>query len=294
MTIRATAGTLNRSSEQREARSLPRAFACWLGMIAIGSALAGTADRYEQRVQHDPDGTGRFYLGREIAQVMGHQGADWLERQEREKEERPDLLLEALRLKPGEAAADIGAGTGYYTWRLAEKVGPKGCVYAVDIQPEMLDLMERNLKTRGFSNYHKVLGTESDPKLPKNSVDLILLVDVYHEFSAPFEMVESLCRALKPTGLLVFVEYRAEDPKVPIKAVHKMSESQVRKEMEGHSLDYVETVRSLPWQHIVIFRNRATAASPPRADRGKTAGQTNGLCRMNRPRAVTTGDFRMQ
>ncbi len=241
-------------------------------MLTIGSALAGAADRYEVRAQHDPDGIGKFYKGREIAQVMGHQGADWLERQEREKEERPDLLLEALKLKPGEAAADIGAGTGYYTWRLAEKVGPKGCVYAVDIQPEMLDLMEQNLKTRGFSNYRKVLGTESDPKLADRSTDLILLVDVYHEFSEPFEMVESLCRALKPAGRLVFVEFRAEDPKVPIKAVHKMTESQVRKEMEPHPLDHVETIETLPWQHIVIFRNRPQATSPSKENRVRPPG----------------------
>lgn len=273
MTITATAGTLNPISEHKEARSWARAPTGWLGLIVIWSALAGAGDRYEQRDQHDPDGTGRFYLGREIAQVMGHQGADWLERQEREKEERPDLLLEALKLKPGEAAADIGAGTGYYTWRLAEKVGPKGCVYAVDIQPEMLDLMERNLKTRGFCNYRKVLGTESDPKLPANSVDMILLVDVYHEFSEPFEMIDSLCRALKPSGRLVFVEYRAEDPKVPIKPVHKMSESQLRKEMGSHSLEYVETIRSLPWQHVVIFRNRPLAPSAPPADRGTRVGR---------------------
>ena len=221
----------------------------------VSAVDAGTS-RYETRSQHDPEGTGTFYLGREIARVMGHEGGDWLERADRAQEERPDLLIPALRLKPGEIVADIGAGTGYYTWRLAERIGPTGLVYAVDIQPEMLERLGRNLDAHKLNNYRKVLGTEADPKLPENGIDLILMVDVYHEFGQPFEMVQRLCRSLKPGGRLVFAEYRAEDPKVPIKTVHKMSEAQVKREMAVQPLAWVETVKTLPWQHLMVFRKR--------------------------------------
>jgi ubiquinone/menaquinone biosynthesis C-methylase UbiE len=217
--------------------------------------------RYELRSEHDPDGTGKLYMGREIAAVMGHSGAEWLERREREAEERPDLLMAALKLKPGDVAADIGAGTGYYTWRLATQVGERGLVYAVDIQPEMLELLARNLSARQCTNYRTVLGAPTDPQLPERAMDLVLLVDVYHEFSHPFEMAQLLCRALKPGGRLVFVEFRAEDPEVPIKTLHKMSEAQIRREMSVQPVEWVETIGTLPWQHAVIFRNR----SAPRA-----------------------------
>jgi ubiquinone/menaquinone biosynthesis C-methylase UbiE len=212
--------------------------------------------RYETKEAHDPNGTGTFYMGREIAQVMGHQGADWLERAEREEEERPSLAIQALKLKPGEAVADIGAGTGYYTRRLARVVGEKGTVYAVEIQQEMLDLLTNKMAQLKIKNVKPVLGTASDPKLPASSLDLALLVDVYHEFDHPFEMVRALCDALKPGGRLVFVEFRSEDPKVPIKAVHKMTEAQVKKEMKVHPLAWVETNESLPWQHVIIFRKK--------------------------------------
>jgi ubiquinone/menaquinone biosynthesis C-methylase UbiE len=236
---------------------------CGLALAALSCfgpvATAGeapVAPRYEFRSDHDPNGIGKFYWGREIAMVMGHPAADWLERAGRQDEERPDLLIAALDLKAGDQVADIGCGTGYYTWRLAEKVGKKGLVYAVDIQPEMLDLLDRNMSQRKLENYRKVLGAESDPKLPDQSTDLILMVDVYHEFSAPFEMVQAMCRALKPGGRVVFVEFRAEDPKVPIKEVHKMSEAQVRREMAVQSLEWVQTIKTLPWQHLVVFRKR--------------------------------------
>ena len=210
--------------------------------------------RYEWRAKHDPNGIGKFYMGREIAHVMGHQAADWLERPEREHEERPDLLLEALKLKPGDIVADIGAGTGYYSWRLAQRVGTNGLVYAVEIQQEMLDLLATKMAERNITNVKGVLGTISDPKLPANSVDLVLMVDVYHEFDHPHEMLEAICKALKPGGRVVLVEFRAEDPKVPIKEVHKMSEAQVRKEMSVQSLEWAETIGVLPWQHIIVFR----------------------------------------
>jgi len=212
--------------------------------------------RYEHRQQHDPNGIGKFYLGREIAHVMGHQAADWLERPEREAEEKPELLLQGLKLKSGDAVADIGAGTGYYSWRIAGAVGEKGLVYAVDIQQEMLDLLAKNMAERKITNVKGVLGTITDPKLPPRSVDVVLMVDVYHEFDHPHEMAAAICKALKPGGRVVFVEFRAEDPQVPIKEVHKMSEAQVRKEMSVQPLQWVETIETLPWQHIIIFKKK--------------------------------------
>jgi precorrin-6B methylase 2 len=215
------------------------------------------APRYENRKEHDPNGTGKFYMGREIALVMGHQAADWLERPEREQEEQPSKLLKALRLKPGDVVADIGAGSGYYTFRMAEQVGPKGKILAVDIQPEMLALIRQRAKAKGVTNVEAVQGTETDPKLPADSVDLILMVDVYHEFSHPYEMTVAMLKALKPGGRLVFVEFRLEDPNVPIKLVHKMSQKQVLKEMAPHPARWVGTLDVLPWQHIIVFEKKA-------------------------------------
>jgi len=209
--------------------------------------------RYETRAEHDPDGIGKFYMGREIAHVMGHEAAGWLERPEREKEEQPTKLLDALKLHPGDVVADIGAGSGYLTFRLADRVGPRGKVLAVDIQPEMLALIRERMKARMVNNVEPIRGTEKDPKLPANAVDLILMVDVYHEFEYPVEMADAMIRALKPGGRLVFVEYRLEDPKVWIKLVHKMTEKQVRKEMAVQSVKWKQTLDVLPAQHIVVF-----------------------------------------
>ena len=226
-----------------------------LASLPCRAQTTNTSQRihYEFRQQHDPDGIGKFFMGREIAFVMGHQAANWLERPERVQEERPDLLLAALKIKPGDAVADIGAGTGFYTRRFAKLVRDKGTVYAVEIQQEMLDLLTNKMADLKIYNVKPVLGTTTDPKLPKASVDLILMVDVYHEFDFPYEMTESMCRALKPGGRLVFVEFRGEDPKVPIKPVHKMTVGQVRKEMSLQPLQWQETIESLPWQHIIIF-----------------------------------------
>ncbi|MDB6110650.1 MAG: Methyltransferase type 11 [Pedosphaera sp.] len=237
----------------------------WLLLLALPSVLCRAEDaaapepesqRYEFREKHDPDGIGKFYQGREIAHVMGHQAADWLERPEREEEEKPSLLLDVLKLKRGDAVADIGAGTGYYTRRLAEKISTNGVVYAVEIQQEMLDILTNKMAGLQIHNVKPVLGTITDPHLSPASIDLILMVDVYHEFDHPHAMVESMVKALKPGGRIVFVEFRGEDPKVPIKPVHKMTEKQVRKEMAAFPLEWVETLEVLPLQHIIIFRRK--------------------------------------
>jgi precorrin-6B methylase 2 len=231
--------------------------ACLWLIFSLATAVGAppeTTPRYETRKDHDPDGIGKFYMGREIAQVMGHLAAEWLERPEREQEERPSKLLEALQIQPGDVIADIGAGSGYLTFQLAKRTGPKGKVLAVDIQPEMLALIRQRMKATGVTNIELIQGTESDPKLPARSTDLILMVDVYHEFSYPGEMTTAMVRALKPGGRLVFVEYRKEDPDVPIKLVHKMTERQVLKEMSPHPLTWVKTLGVLPRQHIIVFR----------------------------------------
>jgi ubiquinone/menaquinone biosynthesis C-methylase UbiE len=218
--------------------------------------------RYDWRNPPDRDGTGKLYFGREIAQVMGHEAADWLERPEREAEERPSLLLESLHLKPGDAVADIGAGSGYLSWRMARLVGTEGRVFAVDIQKEMLVLLSQSMAARGITNVETVLGTITNAALPASSVDLAIMVDVYHEFSHPYEMMASICAALKPGGRVVFVEYRAEDPSVPIKPLHKMTEAQVRKEMSVQPLQWVQTLENLPRQHIVIFKKVESNPDP--------------------------------
>jgi len=218
--------------------------------------------RYEWKAKHDPNGIGKFYMGREIAHVMGHAAASWLERPERDQEENPKKLLELLNLKDGDVVADIGAGSGYYTFRMAKLVAPKGKVLAVDIQKEMLDIIRDKAKKEGVTNVEPVLGEEADPKLKDDSVDLILLVDVYHEFSFPYEMTEKMVKALKPGGRLVFVEFRLEDDRVPIKLVHKMTERQVIKEMTPHPLRWVKTYDTLPRQHVIIFEKKAEAPAP--------------------------------
>ncbi|WP_128547585.1 class I SAM-dependent methyltransferase [Larkinella soli] len=198
------------------------------------------------------DGIGKVYMGREIAQVMGHLGAAWLDRPEREQEERTDLLLDALRLKQTDVVADIGAGTGYFTFRIAPKV-PRGKVLAIEIQQEMIDDLNRNKQTNKAPNVTPVLGTISNPKLPANSIDLALMVDAYHEFSHPREMMEHLVKALKPGGRVVLVEYRAEDPNVMIKPSHKMTVAQATKEMKAVGLELKEVYKQLPQQHVMIF-----------------------------------------
>lgn len=220
--------------------------------------LEQAPSRYKNGKAHEREGgSGKFYMDREIAVVMGHQGAGWLERAEREKEEQPKKLLAVLDLKPGLVVADIGAGSGYYSFRLSKKVGAKGKVLAVDIQKEMLDIIRLRMKKNKVDNVEPILGTETDPKLPAGGVDLILMVDVYHEFTFPYEMTQAMIKALKPGGRMVFVEFRREDEKVPILLAHKMTEKQVLDEMKPHPLQYVKTIKSLPWQHVMVFEKKA-------------------------------------
>ncbi|MCA9018794.1 MAG: methyltransferase domain-containing protein [Planctomycetaceae bacterium] len=217
---------------------------------------ADEKDRYSYSLRdHDPNGIGKFYLGREIARVMGYQGAPWLERKTREQEERLSLLPKALKLKPGMAVADIGAGSGVISVILAEHVSPDGKVYAVDVQQEMLDLLDKKMKKQGVDNIVPVLGTQKSPGLKPESIDLAIMVDVYHEFEFPYEMMQEISKALKPQGRVVLVEYRKEDPAVPIKLVHKMSEAQAKKEVARPELNlkWKETIGILPRQHILVF-----------------------------------------
>lgn len=218
------------------------------------TAATQTADtsRYYQTKKPAYDGIGRVYMGREISEVMGHLGAGWLERSEREQEERTDLLADALSLKPTDVIADIGAGTGYFSFRLARLV-PQGKVLAVDIQQEMIDYLNAGKRKQKTPNVEPVLGTITDPKLPANSVDLALMVDAYHEFSNPREMIENIVKSLRPGGRVVLVEYRAEDPNVPIKEHHKMTEAQAVKEMKAVGLRLLKNDPRLPQQHILIF-----------------------------------------
>jgi len=238
------------------ARLLPSAGLCLLaGLLALPSALADEA--VYLRGEPTRDGTGKLYMGREIAQVMGHLGAGWLERSEREREERTGLLVARLPLEEDDVVADIGAGTGYFSFPVARRV-ERGRVLAVDVQPEMLAIIEQKRRALQVSNVEPIRGTPTDPNLPANSVDLIFIVDAYHEFSHPREMGEAMAAALKPGAKLVLVEYRAEDPSVPIKRLHKMSESQARKEMAAIGLRWLETADYLPQQHVLIFTKPAT------------------------------------
>ena len=198
-------------------------------------------------------GSGKTYMGREIAEVMGHFGVGWLERPEREREERTDLLVESLRLRPTDAVADIGAGSGYFTMRISPLV-PEGVVYATDIQQEMLDIVKERALEEGALNVMPVMGRIDHCGLEPASVDVVLFVDAYHEFSHPREMMESIVTALKPGGRVFLVEYRLEDPTVAIKLRHKMTEEQARREMEAVGLAFVENFGVLPQQHILVFQ----------------------------------------
>ncbi len=217
--------------------------------VSAGASDAG----YEVRQAQHAEGSGRFYLGREIARVGETPDVtEWLERPGREAEEFPTRLIEALELAPGDEVADIGAGTGYFTFRMAAKV-PDGTVFAVDIQQAMLDMIRERMDAEGVANIQPVLGTETSPNLPPASIDLALVVVSYHEFSHPREMMEHVVEALKPGGRFVLVEYRGEDPTVPVSAVRRMSEAQAIKEMRAVGLRWQQTKDILPQQHFMVF-----------------------------------------
>lgn len=199
------------------------------------------------------DGIGKFYMGREISKVMGHLGASWLERPKREQEERTDLLIQGLELKPSDNVADIGSGSGYFSFRMAKLV-PEGKVFAVDISPQMIGIVRAKMAQLKVSNISPTQSTITQTKLPKNSIDTALIVDAYHEFSHPLEMATSIFSSLKPGGKLVLIEYRMEDPSVPIKLLHKMSEKQARLEMKVAGFKWEKTLKMLPQQHFMIFR----------------------------------------
>ena len=200
-----------------------------------------------------PAAQAQILTRRQPAPVMGVGGADWLTRPERIQEEEPDRMLAALDIQKGATVADIGAGVGYHVWRLSAIVGPAGKVIGEDIQEGMIRLMKKNIEDRKLANVEPVLGTPTDPKLPSKSLDLVLMVDVYHEFSEPVTMMRHIQEALKPDGRVVLVEFRKEDPSVPIQPLHKMSVQEVRSELEPLGLKFQRSLEFLPWQHIIIF-----------------------------------------
>ena len=236
---------------------------CWTFSLLIVLAL-GTHDFLTPILASDKnstytfapasrDGIGKFYMGREISKVMGHLGASWLERPKREQEERTDLLIKGLNLKSTDNVADIGAGSGYFSFRMAKLV-PQGKVYAVDISPQMIGIVRSKMAQEKVSNVEPVQSTITQTKLPPNSVDTALIVDAYHEFSHPLEMATSILNALKPGGKLILIEYRMEDPTVPIKLLHKMTEKQAKREMKNAGFKWEQTLTMLPQQHFMIFR----------------------------------------
>jgi ubiquinone/menaquinone biosynthesis C-methylase UbiE len=211
------------------------------------------ADSLYSYTKPSRDGIGKVYLGREISHVMGHRGAAWLERRTRVQEEQPDQAVAAMELKPDDVVADVGAGTGYFSFRMATLV-PQGKVYAVDIQPEMLAIIKQRMARRLVDNIVPVKGSIIDPGLPVNSIDAALFVDAYHEFSHPHEMMQGIVKALKPGGRVFLIEYRGEDPSIPIKRLHKMTQTQAKKEMNAVGLEWVQTKDFLPTQHFMVFR----------------------------------------
>jgi ubiquinone/menaquinone biosynthesis C-methylase UbiE len=213
---------------------------------------------------------------------MSWQGVDWLFRETRIDEEQPEAMLDALRIPAGATVADVGAGAGYHTIRLARRVGPEGTVLATDVQPEMIQMLRRNVETAGLKNVKPLLCTHQDTKLPEGKVDLILMVDVYHECTDPETVLRGFHKALRPGGRLVLVEFRGEDPDVPIKPEHKMTVRQVRREVEPQGFTFKTSLEFLPWQHIVIFQNAATG---PAVVSPSAAAQTKG----KRPRQAGPG-----
>ncbi|MDB9343172.1 methyltransferase domain-containing protein [Nodularia spumigena CS-586/05] len=223
--------------------------------ITTANAISLSDNIYEQRKNPSSDGIGKYYMGREIAKVMGHTGAGWLERPSREVEEQPSKIVSALNLQPDDVVADIGAGTGYLSFRIAPLL-TEGKVLAVDIQPEMLEIVEFFQQEKNITNVEPILATLTNPNLPDASVDLALMVDAYHELEYPQEVMTGIVKALKPGGRVVLVEYRGENPFIMIKRLHKMTQKQVRKEMQAVGLVWRETKNLLPQQHLMIFEKQ--------------------------------------
>lgn len=228
-------------------------------IVALLLTLGGIPSRAEDKpVKKDEktndDATAlTHYMGREIAQTMHYTGAPWLVRESREREEECSKLIKCLNLKPGMVVCDMGCGNGFYTLKIAPLIGETGKVLAVEIQQEMLDLLNKRAAGSKLNNVEPILGTVSDPKLPEGKVDLILCVDVYHEFDHPVEMLAAMRKSLAPKGRIALVEFRAEDPKVPIKELHKMSKKQILKEFPANGFKLVEEFDKLPWQHVMFF-----------------------------------------
>lgn len=221
-------------------------FRHWNCLLSIALLLTLTAPLFAQG-KHPKS-------GRRIAPVMTADGADWLERRERESEENPSKAIELIKFEKGMVVADVGAGSGYYALRIAEIVGPTGKVYATDIQPEMLNILRRRMREKNVTNVEPILSNEHDPKLPANCCDVILMVDVYHELSQPIDILAGLRTALKDDGRLILLEYRKEDPYVPIRPEHKMSIKEAKLELESEGFRLDKVIHSLPWQHLLIFR----------------------------------------
>jgi ubiquinone/menaquinone biosynthesis C-methylase UbiE len=253
-----------KSESQPDARQNP----------AKSAPKSKTDRKSKKRIRRDPTG---FYMGRQIAQVMSWEEFRWLFRETRIEEEQPEAMLDALSIPKGATIADVGAGAGYHSIRLARRVGSKGTVLASDIQPEMIRMLQENARNAGVANIKSIRATQSDPRLPESKVDLILMVDVYHECSDPETVLHELLKALKPRGRLVLVEFRAEDPDVPIRPEHKMTLDQVRREVEPQGFVFQQSLEFLPWQHIIIFEKPAEAQkeTPASTDKdGKTSPAT--------------------
>lgn len=227
---------------------------CFLYATALLSLASFATSALAQDKPADAPPPLEFYQGRQIARTMHYTGAEWLIRDTREREERCSLMFTNLGLKPGMTVCDMGCGNGFYSLKMAQVVGDKGKVLCVDIQPEMLQMLKQRAARAKIDNVQPILGELHDPKLPENTLDLILMVDVYHEFSHPEHMLRSMRRALKPDGLIVLLEYRGEDPEVPIKPLHKMTKEQILKEYTANGLKLAKEFERLPWQHMMFFQ----------------------------------------
>lgn len=228
-----------------------RSLVLLLILLSIQSFAQESDERYTYR-KGDPQGIGKWYMGRQIAYVMGYQGMAWLERQEREREERTSLLLKNMDIQENDVIADIGAGSGYHVFQMAPRAS-SGKVYAVDIQPQMLAAIKLKMNQEKVTNIELIKGEVQSVNLPESRIDKVLMVDVYHEFDHPFEMMMSIRASLKPEGKVYLIEYRKEDRSVPIKEIHKMTEAQAVKEMEAAGFRLEENIDNLPWQHCMVF-----------------------------------------